>query len=261
VTEVDQKCFEKSGQCYSIYGFEYKPGFDDGYIQWISNNQKSWHITSQALVPDPVAGIGRRPIPQEPMYLIINLGQSPSFTPNISPNIEYPVTMYVDYIRVYQPKGQHNVGCSPKDFPTADYINKCDHLFCIFSSRLTSPSGTSWRTRTRTSRSGASRRTATCGGTTKRNQGTASSASADRCCGLIATCTPPSFTLSTYSYLVHVHTLLVALLSLPASRSRSRTLRSSIRLLTYITDTLFPMHTYRTVRACCFVINLSAVSL
>jgi hypothetical protein len=30
--------------------------------------------------------------------------------------------MYVDHIRVYQPKGQTNVGCDPKDFPTAKYI-------------------------------------------------------------------------------------------------------------------------------------------
>jgi beta-glucan synthesis-associated protein KRE6 len=108
-----------------VYGFEYKPGFDDGYIQWIANNQTSWHITSAALVADDVTGIGRRPIPQEPMYLIVNLGQSTGFTPNISPKLQYPVTMYVDYIRVYQPKGQHNVGCDPPDFPTAKYINEC----------------------------------------------------------------------------------------------------------------------------------------
>lgn len=31
--------------------------------------------------------------------------------------------MSVDYIRVYQPKGAHNIGCDPPDFPTAAYIN------------------------------------------------------------------------------------------------------------------------------------------
>lgn len=31
--------------------------------------------------------------------------------------------MLVDYIRVYQRKGETNVGCDPKDFPTAAYIN------------------------------------------------------------------------------------------------------------------------------------------
>lgn len=29
VTEVDQDCYEYETGCYSIYGFEYKPGFDD----------------------------------------------------------------------------------------------------------------------------------------------------------------------------------------------------------------------------------------
>jgi hypothetical protein len=32
--------------------------------------------------------------------------------------------MRVDYIRVYQPEDEVNVGCDPKDFPTAAYINK-----------------------------------------------------------------------------------------------------------------------------------------
>jgi beta-glucanase (GH16 family) len=125
VTTVDQKCFEKTGQCFGVYGFEYKPGFDDGYIQWIADNKTSWHITAAALVPDAATGIGARPIPQEPLYLIVNLGQSTGFTPNISPKLKYPVTMYVDYVRVYQPKGQRNVGCDPKAFPTAKYIEQC----------------------------------------------------------------------------------------------------------------------------------------
>jgi hypothetical protein len=133
VTEIDQNCFEKTGRCYSIYGFEYKPGFDDGYIQWIANNQTAWYMTSQSLLADPVTGIGARPIPQEPMYLIVNLGQSTGFVHDISPLITYPVTMSVDYIRVYQPKGQINVGCDPKDFPTAKYINECVRLDCHFS--------------------------------------------------------------------------------------------------------------------------------
>jgi hypothetical protein len=129
VTKINQDCFEKSGQCYSVYGFEYAPGFDEGYIQWIADNKTSWHITGAAMQPDPVAGIGRRPIPQEPLYLILNLGQSPSFTPVVSTSITYPVTMYVDYIRVYQPKGQTNVGCDPKDFPTAKYI--AQYVLCF----------------------------------------------------------------------------------------------------------------------------------
>jgi len=36
----------------------------------------------------------------------------------------YPVEMWVDYIRVYQDPKKLNIGCSPPDFPTADYIEK-----------------------------------------------------------------------------------------------------------------------------------------
>ena len=43
--------------------------------------------------------------------------------------------MKIDYVRVYQRKGQTNTGCNPKDYPTADYIK--NHLqaytgaFCV----------------------------------------------------------------------------------------------------------------------------------
>jgi hypothetical protein len=38
----------------------------------------------------------------------------------------FPAEMLVDYVRVYQRKGSTNVGCNPKAYPTADYIN--NHL-------------------------------------------------------------------------------------------------------------------------------------
>lgn len=44
--------------------------------------------------------------------------------------------MLIDYIRVYQRTDSQNVGCDPKDYPTADYIakhsdayNSAYHLF------------------------------------------------------------------------------------------------------------------------------------
>jgi beta-glucanase (GH16 family) len=33
VSETDQLCYEGTGGCYSVYGFEYKPGFDDA-VSW-----------------------------------------------------------------------------------------------------------------------------------------------------------------------------------------------------------------------------------
>ena len=32
--------------------------------------------------------------------------------------------MRVDYVRVYQPKGNIQIGCDPADFPTMAYINQ-----------------------------------------------------------------------------------------------------------------------------------------
>ncbi|KAG8713702.1 beta-glucan synthesis-associated protein [Ceratobasidium sp. 395] len=45
--------------------------------------------------------------------------------------------MLVDWIRVYQPKDAHNVGCDPPDFPTSDYIN-------TFIEAYTNPNLTTW---------------------------------------------------------------------------------------------------------------------
>lgn len=38
--------------------------------------------------------------------------------------MEFPAEMLVDYVRVYQRKGQTNIGCDPKAYPTEDYINR-----------------------------------------------------------------------------------------------------------------------------------------
>jgi beta-glucanase (GH16 family) len=57
-------------------------------------------------------------------YLIANLGISPNFeTPDFTA-LTFPTTMSIDWIRVYQPKNAINIGCDPKDFPTAAYINE-----------------------------------------------------------------------------------------------------------------------------------------
>lgn len=48
---------------------------------------------------------------------------STNFGPIDLDHLPFPVHMRVDYIRVYQPKDNKNIGCDPKDFPTAQYIN------------------------------------------------------------------------------------------------------------------------------------------
>lgn len=67
LTTTDQDCYEQDKACFSVYGFEYLPGFDNGYITWISNDTRVWTVYSAGLSADPLTEIGPRPIPQEPM--------------------------------------------------------------------------------------------------------------------------------------------------------------------------------------------------
>ncbi|KIM89908.1 glycoside hydrolase family 16 protein [Piloderma croceum F 1598] len=122
VSVTDQDCYEMGGGCFSIYGFEYKPGFQDAYITWINNGTKAWTLMAAGMGPDTQSEIGARLVPEEPMYIIVNLGFSPNFGAIDFEHLVMPTTMSVDYIRVYQPKDAHNIGCDPPDFPTAAYI-------------------------------------------------------------------------------------------------------------------------------------------
>ncbi|KAH9478433.1 Beta-glucan synthesis-associated protein SKN1 [Psilocybe cubensis] len=132
---TNPNCYEIPGTCFALYGFEYKPGFDDAYITWI-NEVRAWTIRSEALLPDTEVEIGRRLVPVEPMYLIANLGISEGFG-EIDVGLQLPAIMKVDYIRVYQRKDEINVGCDPKDFPTAKYIE-------TYKEAYTNPNLTVW---------------------------------------------------------------------------------------------------------------------
>lgn len=124
VTNTPQNAVEKGGDgSFAEYGFEYKTG-DDGYIEWVSGGRPSWRVNSAAMDPDTVAQIDRRPFPEEPLYIIFNLGISQNFGTPSWDDLSWPSTMSVDWVRVYQPEGQENVGCDPPDYPTKDYINK-----------------------------------------------------------------------------------------------------------------------------------------
>ena len=51
------------------------------------------------------------------------LSQSQPLTPNRL-HVHSPGTFLIDYVRVWQKKGQTDVTCDPESHPTADYINK-----------------------------------------------------------------------------------------------------------------------------------------
>lgn len=124
VTDTNPDCYELATGCYANYGFEYKPGFDNAYISWIANDKLAWTLNVGAMAADTAVEISDRPIPQEPMYIIANLGMSPAFGNIDFEHLQFPTTMRIDWIRVYQPEGKINIGCDPADFPTQSYINQ-----------------------------------------------------------------------------------------------------------------------------------------
>ncbi|KIJ13746.1 glycoside hydrolase family 16 protein [Paxillus involutus ATCC 200175] len=130
---TNQSCYELDEGCYSVYGFEYVPGFENAYIAWISDNKAVWTVMAGGLGPDPLTEIAARPIPQEPMYIIANLGFSVNFGGINFADIQLPATMMIDYIRVYQPANAKNVGCDPPDFPTATYIETYKEAYTNFN--------------------------------------------------------------------------------------------------------------------------------
>ncbi|KAG6829762.1 suppressor of kre null, partial [Arthromyces matolae] len=60
------------------------------------------------------------------MSIVLNIGISPNWQTIDLSTLIFPAEMLIDYVRVYQRKGQTNVGCDPAAFPTKDYIN--NHL-------------------------------------------------------------------------------------------------------------------------------------
>jgi len=137
LSQTDQQAYEMSGGGFSVYGYEYLPGTSDAYVTWISNNRASWTVFSAGMGPDSMVQIGERPIPEEPMYIIANLGMSPNFGKIDFEHLTFPTTMRVDYIRVYQPSDKINIGCDPPRFPTASYINQ-------YAEAYTNPNLTTW---------------------------------------------------------------------------------------------------------------------
>jgi len=79
-------------------------------------------VTSAAVGADTMAEISQRNIAEEPMAIVLNLAISESFQKVDLPNMVFPSEYKVDYVRVYQRKGEKNVGCDPQDYPTTQYI-------------------------------------------------------------------------------------------------------------------------------------------
>ncbi|KAF9822096.1 hypothetical protein IEO21_00090 [Rhodonia placenta] len=137
-TETDQTAYQLTGGQFSVYGIQYQPGFDNAYISWITGGEVAWTLQQAGLAADSQVEISSRPVPQEPMYLIMNLGISPQFGFVDFANLVFPSVLKVDYVRVYQDPNNLNRGCDPPNFPTQAYIN-------TYMKAYTDPNLTTWR--------------------------------------------------------------------------------------------------------------------
>ncbi|KAJ6621580.1 beta-glucan synthesis-associated protein [Mycena sp. CBHHK59/15] len=138
VTQTSQTCYQLIEPCFGVFGFEYQPGFDNAYISWISDGQLAWTLNQAGMAADTAVEISARSVPQEPLYIIANLGMSTNFGTVDFEHLTFPAVMRVDYIRVYQPKDAINIGCDPSAFPTAAYINE-------YLPAYENPNFTTWR--------------------------------------------------------------------------------------------------------------------
>ncbi|GJE88368.1 glycoside hydrolase family 16 protein [Phanerochaete sordida] len=126
LTDISSNNYNNMG--YATYGYEWWSDPNDrdaGYIAWFSQGKPSWKITAATIGPDPVTEVSQRLIPEEPMYIIFNLGMSPSFQAQDFKHLTFPSKMYIDYVRVYQRSDvKGGVTCDPSSRPTSDYITR-----------------------------------------------------------------------------------------------------------------------------------------
>ncbi|KAF7351551.1 GH16 domain-containing protein [Mycena sanguinolenta] len=137
VSNTNQTCYQLIEECYAVQGFEYVPGYDNAYITWITNNAVTWTLNAAGMGADAQTGISARPISQEPMYILANLGMSTAFGYVDLEHLTFPAIMRVDWVRVYQHPDNINIGCDPPDFPTAAYID-------TYIDAYTNPNFTTW---------------------------------------------------------------------------------------------------------------------
>ncbi|EEB99527.1 hypothetical protein MPER_00781, partial [Moniliophthora perniciosa FA553] len=117
--------FQQATSCVSktIYALEYKPGYNEGYITWQMDGKQVCTVKGAGLGADTRVDLSARPVPMEPMYLLANLGMSHNFGDVDFENLRLPVSMYVDYIRVYQPTDAIILGVT-RGVPEESYMTR-----------------------------------------------------------------------------------------------------------------------------------------
>ncbi|KAK5113683.1 hypothetical protein LTR62_003310 [Meristemomyces frigidus] len=120
---------------YQKYAYEYVPGTGrSAYVAWtVGDNNEMMKFDGRAIGPN--GNIGARPVSEEPMSLIINLGFSENWVNIDWANLKFPTVMRVDYVRWYQKEGEEMVTCDPPGYETTQYIR--DHPLAYHNPNLT----------------------------------------------------------------------------------------------------------------------------
>lgn len=116
--------FGENAGYFQKYAIEYTNDDDTGYVRWFVGDNPTFTVHATALHPN--GNIDWRRISKEPMSIILNLGISNNWAYIDWYSIFFPVTMSIDYVRLYQPSENTSVTCDPEGYPTYDYIQ--DHL-------------------------------------------------------------------------------------------------------------------------------------
>ncbi|TMW65131.1 hypothetical protein Poli38472_009298 [Pythium oligandrum] len=136
---------------YLTYQIEWVPGVN-GYIRWMLEGQPVYEIPAEAVTNPPQDSTKSNPtkiLPEEPMYLIMNVALSSQQTAS-PPNAgracrdkgnttdpetsalnkrvcdEFPMYLKVDYVRLYQDVSDGSsmsIGCNPSTHPTKVWID------------------------------------------------------------------------------------------------------------------------------------------
>ncbi|RKP08189.1 beta-glucan synthesis-associated, partial [Thamnocephalis sphaerospora] len=123
------------GQGFQTYGFDYVPG-PEGNVKWYVGDKKRASLDARAVGPNAGNGVAQRPISEEPMYIVMNVGMSAGFGEVRADAVKFPATMSIDYVRIYQDPKKVDVTCDPKDRPTQQYIKDHKELYTNAGLRL-----------------------------------------------------------------------------------------------------------------------------
>lgn len=141
LTQLPDDMFQGSGANFKTLGFEYwgnSKNRDEGFITWQVDGKPTHRVGAAAMGPDKGTDgsqVSQRIIPEEPMSIVLNLGISQNWQKIDLTTMIFPAVMQVDYVRIYQRKGQTNIGCDPPDYPTKKYID--DHPLAYSNPNLT----------------------------------------------------------------------------------------------------------------------------